>query len=128
VSEAADLAGLKFGTGGSGGTACWGGVYLGIWVEMRLGLHLQGVQEGTRTKEYHGCISCVSIHESIDLLFFPACVYVSCCFNGKRRGRTAVLLVTMLIDVDGISEVDFLFVGGFYSHLVVEVPGDLSRY
>lgn len=38
------------------------------------------------------------------------------------------MLVTMLIDVDGISEVDFLFVGWFYSHLVVEVPGDLSRY
>jgi len=76
VSEAADRAGLKFGTGGSGGTACWGGVYLGIWVEMRLGLHLQGVQEGTRTKEYHGCISCVSIHESIDLLFSCLCVYL----------------------------------------------------
>lgn len=69
MSEAADRAGIKFGTGGSGG------VYLGIWVEMRLGLHLQGVQEVTRTKEYHGCISWLSIHESIDLLFFlPVCM------------------------------------------------------
>lgn len=103
--EAADGADLESGTGWLVGKACWGGIYLGIWVEMLLGLHLQGVQEGMRTKEYHGCISCLSIHESIYLLFFLP-VYVSC-FHGKRRGRRAVLLVAMLIDVNGISRLTF---------------------